>query len=258
MGIAFFEKLIFWFMIYSIGGWIYETILCSVTAKRFVNRGFLNGPFCPIYGCGALLDVLILGKIENVFILFIAGVLVTCSLEYLTSYVMEKLFHARWWDYSDRKCNIAGRVCLLGAVVFGLFSVVLIKFLHPAVIRLTLAVPKPLLHILVILLSVSFLVDLFITISGFSGFNTRLEAFAEALNEARNETAAKIRASIPLTTLNTLYEGFAQKLNRQQRRMLAAFPKLHSVRHEHLIAEIRERILKKKARSKKNGRDSEK
>ena len=98
-------RVIFYFMIYSVVGWIYETTLCSITDRHFVNRGFLNGPYCPIYGSGALLDVLILGRIENPFLLFILGVLVTCSLEYLTSYVMEKLFKARWWDYSDKKFN---------------------------------------------------------------------------------------------------------------------------------------------------------
>lgn len=101
-------RVIFYFMIYSVVGWIYETTLCSITDRHFVNRGFLNGPYCPIYGSGALLDVLILGRIENPFLLFILGVLVTCSLEYLTSYVMEKLFKARWWDYSDKKFNIGG------------------------------------------------------------------------------------------------------------------------------------------------------
>lgn len=80
-------RVIFYFMIYSVVGWIYETTLCSITDRHFVNRGFLNGPYCPIYGSGALLDVLILGRIENPFLLFILGVLVTCSLEYLTSYV---------------------------------------------------------------------------------------------------------------------------------------------------------------------------
>lgn len=141
-------RVIFYFMIYSVVGWIYETTLCSITDRRFVNRGFLNGPYCPIYGSGALLDVLVLGRIENPFLLFILGVLVTCSLEYLTSYVMEKLFKARWWDYSDKKFNIGGRVCLLGAVVFGLFSVVLIKLLHPAVRSLADMLPDAMLYII--------------------------------------------------------------------------------------------------------------
>ena len=154
-------RVIFYFMIYSVVGWIYETTLCSITDRHFVNRGFLNGPYCPIYGSGALLDVLILGRIENPFLLFILGVLVTCSLEYLTSYVMEKLFKARWWDYSDKKFNIGGRVCLLGAVVFGLFSVVLIKLLHPAVRSLADKLPVLVLYIISCVFAVGFIVSPF-------------------------------------------------------------------------------------------------
>lgn len=170
-------RVIFYFMIYSVVGWIYETTLCSITDRHFVNRGFLNGPYCPIYGSGALLDVLILGRIENPFLLFILGVLVTCSLEYLTSYVMEKLFKARWWDYSDKKFNIGGRVCLLGA-----------------------------------------------------------------------ETADKLRASsaATFTKLNNAYESFTERLNRQQRRMLKAFPKLRSANHNSTLSEIKQRFRDRK------------
>lgn len=87
-------------MFYSIVGWVYESLICSVGARHFVNRGFLNGPYCPIYGFGAVFDLILLGKIENPFLLFLLGAIVTCTLEYLTSYGMEKIFHARWWDYS--------------------------------------------------------------------------------------------------------------------------------------------------------------
>lgn len=88
------ETYFLWLMIYSIIGWIYESTLCSITNKKLINRGFLNGPYCPIYGSGAILVILILGRIKNPVLLFFLGALVTCSLEYLTSYVMEKLFHA--------------------------------------------------------------------------------------------------------------------------------------------------------------------
>ena len=95
------ETWFLWLMIYSIIGWVYESTICSIGHRKLINRGFLNGPYCPIYGTGAVL-----------VLLFFAGALVTCSLEYLTSWLMEKLFHARWWDYSKRKFNIGGRVCL--------------------------------------------------------------------------------------------------------------------------------------------------
>ncbi len=245
MNFIYLEKLIFWFMLYSITGWIYETALCSVSERKFINRGFLNGPYCPIYGVGAVLDVLILGRIQNVFFLFILGVIVTCTLEYLTSYVMEKLFHARWWDYSERKFNIAGRVCLQGAIVFGAFSVILIKLIHPLVIKLTEILPGRVLFVIVLIFSAGFLTDLIITVSGFAGFNKRLAAFSEALSEKAENAAEQVRNSATYAKLNTLYENFSKKMNRQQRRMISSFPKLRSVNHNSVLGEIRKTISKK-------------
>ena len=112
------ETWFLWLMIYSVIGWVYESTICSIGQRKLINRGFLNGPYCPIYGTGAVLVLLVLGRIQNPVLLFFAGAVLTCSLEYLTSWLMEKLFHARWWDYSKRKFNIGGRVCLIGAIVF--------------------------------------------------------------------------------------------------------------------------------------------
>lgn len=246
MEIEILDKVIFWFMLYSVTGWSYETIICSISARRFINRGFLNGPYCPIYGMGALLVLLILGRVESIVLLFVLGVVVTCSLEYLTSYIMEKLFHARWWDYSERKFNLAGRVCLLGAVVFGTFTVIVIKLVHPVVTDFTLQIPKTLLHWIAVLFCIGFGADLMVTVSGFADFSTRLEKFADTIESLKAETADKIRSSSAVLALNVEYEEFLKKLNGQQRRMLSAFPKLRSVRHNHLLSEIKERIRRKK------------
>ena len=204
-------------MIYSIIGWIYETILCSVKGGRFINRGFLNGPYCPIYGCGALLDILILGKIENPILLFFLGALVTCSLEYLTSYLMEKMFHARWWDYSHLRFQINGRVCLLGAVVFGAFSVVLIKVLHPIVVQYTSLLPPVWFHCIVAVLFVGFLADNIVTFTGMADFHEKLALLAEEyekLRAAGKQEAAERRRAL------------RERFSAQQRRMIDAFPKL--------------------------------
>ena len=121
--IAYYFMLL---MIYSFIGWVYESVLCSITQKTLVNRGFLNGPICPIYGFGALSVILLLKDIQhNLIALFLASMVVTGVLEYLTSYLLEHFFHAKWWDYSDQPFQIEGRVCLLGVTVFGLMSVLL-------------------------------------------------------------------------------------------------------------------------------------
>lgn len=127
------ERLFLWFIGYSIAGWTYESILVSAASRRWVNRGFLNGPLCPIYGVGAVLAVLLLGGIANPVVVFLAAAGGASVLEYVTSWAMEQLFHARWWDYSRRRFNIQGRVCLLGAVVFGAAGVLIVKVAQPVV-----------------------------------------------------------------------------------------------------------------------------
>ena len=90
-----------YFIIYSFLGWVCEVIFCSVPARKFINRGFLMGPVCPIYGCGALLVIGFLMPFKDSLVMvFAVGMVVTSLLEYITSYAMEKLFHSRWWDYS--------------------------------------------------------------------------------------------------------------------------------------------------------------
>ena len=93
------EYLFLWFLFYSFAGWVYESILVSVSERRLVNRGFLNGPICPIYGCGAVLAIVLLHDLHNPFAVFLISSIGACMLEYVTSWGMEKLFHARWWDY---------------------------------------------------------------------------------------------------------------------------------------------------------------
>ncbi len=113
------EHYFLWFLFYSFVGWMYESILVSCQQHRLVNRGFLNGPLCPIYGTGAILGVaLILGNVHNPIIIFLISMVGATILEYTTSWVMEQLFHARWWDYSNFRFNLQGRVCLLGALIF--------------------------------------------------------------------------------------------------------------------------------------------
>lgn len=121
------------FIFYSFIGWAYESIYYTLRRKKPVNTGFLNICLCPIYGIGALLDIGLLSEIESAWQLFIAGILICCTLEYITSWLMEEIFHTRWWDYSEWRFNINGRVCLLGAFAFGTLSVLLIKFIHPMV-----------------------------------------------------------------------------------------------------------------------------
>jgi len=120
------------FLIYSVVGWIIEMFLYLKKYKRIIDRGFLIGPYLPLYGCGAILMVMFLGKYsEDIITLFCMSALLCSTLEYMTSYIMEKIFHARWWDYSNRRFNVEGRVCLKFALCFGLGGVLVVPFGNP-------------------------------------------------------------------------------------------------------------------------------
>lgn len=153
------KLLFFLFITYSIIGWIMEVIVTFPDNKCFVNRGFLIGPYCPIYGNCAIAMILLLHNVKNPFLLFILSIIICSIGEYLTSYVMEKVFHARWWDYTKNKFNLNGRICLVNSLAFGVLGFLLVKFVNPFVVNLYLKLNPTVLSILFYTLLVIFLVD---------------------------------------------------------------------------------------------------
>ena len=148
------------FMFYSVVGWIIEVIYTFITDKKIVNRGFLIGPYCPIYGVGCILIIILLKKYTDDFIvLFIMSMLICSLLEYLTSYIMEKLFNARWWDYSNRKFNINGRVCLETLIPFGIFGSLILLVVNPFVVSIFNKIPDNIFKVITILFFIIFVID---------------------------------------------------------------------------------------------------
>lgn len=129
-----------------------------VELKKFINRGFLIGPYCPIYGWGCILIIILLNKYTNdPLVLFIMAIVICSILEYFTSYFMEKLFKARWWDYSRRKFNINGRICLETMIPFGLLGCLIMYFVNPFFVSIYSKIPS---NILIIISSVLFTIFL--------------------------------------------------------------------------------------------------
>ena len=124
-------KYILLFFAYAFIGWCLEVTCKIIEFRRFVNRGFLIGPICPIYGRAGVLFIFFIYNTNNVFLVFLKSVLICSILEYAASFIMEKLFHARWWDYSHRKFNINGRICLGTMVPFGLLGIFFKYGMHP-------------------------------------------------------------------------------------------------------------------------------
>lgn len=214
------------FVIYSVFGWILEVFVVGINAKKFVNRGFLIGPYCPIYGTGSVLMVLMLNKYKGDYLaLFVLGATVCSILEYLTSYIMEKLFKARWWDYSNDKFNINGRICLRNAVAFGVLGTVLVEFVNPFIQSLILKLSMPIYYILCAVLFVIFVTDVSIS---FNVMN-KVKTFAF---EARKDNTVEITMKVK----QMLQErGFLTK------RLLKAYPNLVS-----LVKSKKEEIVRKK------------
>ena len=148
------------FMTYSFLGWVMEVTLGLIQLKKFVNRGFLIGPYCPIYGFGGLLITFLLQKyVNDPIVLFFMALIICGILEYVTSYLMEKIFHARWWDYSNKKYNINGRVCLDTIIPFGLLGLIIMYVTNPFFIEKYQSIAETGLNILFWTILILFLID---------------------------------------------------------------------------------------------------
>lgn len=230
------EIYIILFAIYSVIGWIMEITLGLAQKRKFVNRGFLIGPYCPIYGFGGVAITILLSNfmitidkvslidsiwISSIVIMFICG-----ALEYITSYVMEKLFHARWWDYKNFKFNINGRICLETLIPFTIIGQIILRYASPTFINILSNMPSIWLHILTGTFLVIFITDIFIS------YNI-IHSFKKVSNEAKDNTeeiTKKVKEIISKT-----WRG---------KRLISAFPNLD-------IEVIREKIKQKVEESKK-------
>ena len=154
------EQLLALYYIYSVAGWIMETVSVSIQKRKFVDRGFLIGPYCPIYGTGVVAITVLLKKYsDDVVATFFMSIIICGILEYMTSYFMEKIFKARWWDYTNRKFNINGRVCLQNLVIFGILGTFIVFVANPFLIKYINMIPITTLHIILGIFSFIFLLD---------------------------------------------------------------------------------------------------
>lgn len=148
------------FFIYSVLGWLVETLDILIMNKKLVNRGFLIGPYCPIYGFGAIAMILYLsGYRDNILTVFLLGSIICSIIEYITSYLMEKLFKARWWDYSKNSFNLNGRICLKNTILFGVLGVLLVYIINPFISNLIEIIPSIIVLIITIICLLLFTAD---------------------------------------------------------------------------------------------------
>ena len=231
-----FKILFLMFITYSFFGWCMECIYMKIEDKILTNRGFFIGPYCPLYGFGAVLMSLFLQKFENNIVgLFFLAVVICTILEYLTGYVLEKIFDARWWDYSDEPFNINGRVCLKTMFYFGILGVLMIKFLNPTILKFYNNFSASTFNIMFYVIAIIFFSDVVVSIY----ILIRIKKEGKLIKKEKDnsmEMSKKVRETL-------------KSLSYPYRRLLSSFPNIRYIKNT--IKEKSIKILKKGKRKKK-------
>lgn len=183
------------FFIYAILGWIIETTLVSIEKRKFVNRGFLIGPYCPIYGFGGLvITILLKNYTKDPIVLFLMAVIICGTLEYFTSYIMEKIFKARWWDYSAKKYNINGRICLETVVPFGILGCLVMYVLNPITFKYLNMLSNSMLNIISAICFTIFITDNIVSYNVISSFTKTVKTInVGKIKDNTEEITKKVR-----------------------------------------------------------------
>lgn len=184
------STLILYFCLYSFMGWCMETVYCSIPAKRFVPRGFLHGPICPIYGVGVLLMILFFQPLaDNIVVFYLVSTVCMSAWEYFVGWFLEATTHMKYWDYSMYRFNLKGRICLWVCLVWGALSYVCIFWIHPPVASLIGRIPILPRQILAIVLSVAMIADAVITIRELALMTTVMNKLQQAGDELQLQMA---------------------------------------------------------------------
>lgn len=249
--IAAIYNYLWYFLIYAFIGWCAEVCFAAAKHGTFVNRGFLNGPVCPIYGFGVVIVVAALTPLKNnILLLFVGSVLLTSALEWLTGFVLEKIFHQKWWDYSDMPFNLNGYVCLLFSLIWGFACLLVMDIFHPMVVKLVRLIPLWLGIILLSVLLALFVTDAVLTVFTMLKINRKLhkvdelsgkiksisDGIGKNLSEGMLDIAEK---RSKLQALRQEQEAVLKKSFFGQKRLLKAFPQLKIHRHEEALQQLK-------------------
>ena len=250
------------FFVYGFLGWCTEVAYAAAKQGKFVNRGFLNGPICPVYGIGVGVVVQFLTPVENnLVLLYISSTILVTVIEGITGFLLEKIFHNKWWDYSEQPLNIGGYVCVLFSLIWGVFCVLIVKIIHPLIYKVLTMIPLVLGIVVMACLAVGLLADLYVTASGILKMNRRLEAMekiAAELKELSDKVGENIYENVMegmefreekkarIEELKAKYEEMAENRTKVGERLVKAFPKMQVGQHKEIFEELRERIKRSK------------
>jgi len=225
-----FYELVWLFVIYAFLGWCLEVAIAKIQTGNFINRGFLNGPFCPIYGFSVMAVIILLSPFKSsLLVLFIGSVLLATFIEFITGYTLEKTFNQKWWDYTDEPLNIKGYICLWTSLAWGIACVIVIYILQPLVNNFIHWLSNDVGNIIAISLIIVLLTDLVVTISSLSKVRQKLIV----LKDIRDKIGlmSKNISDNNLQELDTLKNKYQVIIDRKiigYNRIIKAFPKLNS------------------------------
>lgn len=178
---------LWFFFIYAFLGWCVEVVYATVNSGKFVNRGFLNGAVCPIYGFGVIIIVATLTPLkENIILTYIGSVILISLLELITGWLLEKSFHQKWWDYSDMPFNINGYICLKFSLMWGIVCLLIINIIHPIIYNIIMLIPVALGRVTLGVFSAMTMVDIVLTIQSVINLNKVLKQLNEVAEKIRN------------------------------------------------------------------------
>lgn len=210
-------QILWYFYIYGFLGWCSKVAFAAVAHGKFVNRGFVNGPICSIYGFGVMSVLLVLGPLKSsLWLLFGGSVLFTSAIEYLTGWVLEKVFHDKWWDYSKRPLNIKGYVCLEFSVLWGIACVFVVDVFQPLVAKVVDLIPKKLGWVLLGTFSALWIADNIITAMEIRKLPKKLRAL-QAIEDSLTAISDEIGEEIYIRTSDAkdrgmeVYTGMKEK-----------------------------------------------
>lgn len=220
-----FHLLLALFLIYAFLGWCAEVMYATLEKGKFVNRGFLSGPACPIYGVGVVIVLLLLEPLkDNLLILFIGSIILTSTVEFVTGFILEKFFHQKWWDYKDEPFNIKGYISLKFSLIWGIACVLVVNIVHPLILKLILFLPTPLVVAFLIAAFGSLIVDMVFTIKAMLRIKQRIKIELK-LEEILKKESHLIGENLSdgVLTLMKLYEKTFKGKNAVAERLGRAF-----------------------------------
>lgn len=230
------DKIIFYFIIYSFWGWCLESIYKTIIFRKPTNSGFLYGPFCPMYGIGAIIMIMA-GKLSNnILVIFLMGIVIFTVWEYIVAVLLEKLFKTKYWDYSNIKFNFQGRVCLKNSIYWGILAVLLTFVIQPGIEKLTEIIPNDLILYLDIIFIIAIIVDIGFTLFRIMFIDKKIRQIFEIgdtikakLAEIKNtEGVYKENLQKAISDLKTKQDILKIKIYKRVIRLKKAFPEMHS------------------------------